>query len=1067
MIEYFKSLNNSNKYAAEQLLCNKYSPETLGPRFVAFNDEKCEYWVFDDAQAFLKYLGEKGPGPFHEVIFGWRAQKLKFDLDINSSVMDGDEAAKIIRSFMVALEIAFDQYFGQGLLPENVLITTSHAPGQKYSFHVIIVGYHVVSHKVADQFTKFLIEQVEPEIRPFIDSVNKSVQNFRAPGCYKARDPARIKTIVTEHQAIDAIICDLGKNSKQIGPLEVPQEDSGIEIGHLDLTDPIIKTALQKAAPWTEGCEPNSLSRGQGFTIIYFKRKVASGCKFCGPTAFHENENSPIVKISGSVWVRCRRAPHSTPWKFVWSLKNHYEQGGVVADCARAAPPESGKFAQELLARYSAKIAQKTVYSTREMAPIDLGGANILIRAGMKMGKTNAIVAAIEKWMFGRGEEGLVGARIIIVSFRQTFSAAIFEKFKRFGFVLYSDIKGPIVSDKVIVQIESIARLDISGNNRKPDLVILDESEAIFEQFDSGLIRNFPKTWSTFCWLMKWSDKVICSDAYLGDRTIKVLWALRPKLMSAHFNNHEIASPDNYNIYSHKFKWMKELQAALEAGQNIAMPFSSLKAAETVHQWIQQKYPGKRIGFYSSKTSASIKRAHFSNVNKFWAQYNVLIYTPTISAGVSFETAHYDSVFAYFTNMSCTTETCMQMVGRIRNVKSGQFHIFIEQMPEILPTTYKGIKEDVFNARQSLWAADNGPLPEYYLDEEGQPTFHKTPHLALWLENKMSSNLSRTYFTARFVELLAQYGAKYAYISPNPGELDDLENLGEEYKSIKDGLADENHKSISDAADIDQAEFQQIRESMSSQNVDISPQQRACYEKYKLRNAYEWQNPVTPEFVEKYNIRANKQLFRNIRAIFGPSYDVAQYPGNNTRLAEIRAREQNYCKYQLSQGDVGEQRDLNYQYTFAIHRALLTIISILGWLSPFDTSYRARTTIYDNIRAQSDNIVALILSMPFEARKGDPPQGLFIFDNWLGQEAKHIFDMLNYFNILLFANYGLRIQPDRTDRSMYKIKQIHSIWKDIIDPLRLSARMQQAAQPPAAEAPMPAPININDVVNGM
>jgi hypothetical protein len=40
-----------------------------------------------------------------------------------------------------------------------------------------------------------------------------------------------------------------------------------------------------------------------------------------------------------------------------------------------------------------------------------------------------------------------------------------------------------------------------------------------------------------------------------------------------------------------------------------------------------------------------------------WKKYRVLIYSPTISAGISFEEEHFDRVFAYYESNVTTLET--------------------------------------------------------------------------------------------------------------------------------------------------------------------------------------------------------------------------------------------------------------------------------------------------------------------------------------------------------------------------------------------------------------------------
>jgi hypothetical protein len=50
---------------------------------------------------------------------------------------------------------------------------------------------------------------------------------------------------------------------------------------------------------------------------------------------------------------------------------------------------------------------------------------------------------------------------------------------------------------------------------------------------------------------------------------------------------------------------------------------------------------------YNSKTPEEVRTLHFSDPNKYML-VDVLIYTPTITAGISIEATHYNYLFGLF-----------------------------------------------------------------------------------------------------------------------------------------------------------------------------------------------------------------------------------------------------------------------------------------------------------------------------------------------------------------------------------------------------------------------------------
>jgi hypothetical protein len=143
----------------------------------------------------------------------------------------------------------------------------------------------------------------------------------------------------------------------------------------------------------------------------------------------------------------------------------------------------------------------------------------------------------------------------------------------------------------------------------------------------------------------------------------------------------------------------------LSAGKKICIPASSLEEAETLYEIIKEKFPSLSVRFYSSKTPIMEKKEHFSNVSMWWV-CDVLIYTPTVSAGISFELDHFDKIYAYFSDKSCSVETTMQMLGRVRSLRDKTYVCCLGLTPGAVesPTTLETISRALYyNQREALF----------------------------------------------------------------------------------------------------------------------------------------------------------------------------------------------------------------------------------------------------------------------------------------------------------------------------------------------------------------------------
>lgn len=95
------------------------------------------------------------------------------------------------------------------------------------------------------------------------------------------------------------------------------------------------------------------------------------------------------------------------------------------------------------------------------------------------------------------------------------------------------------------------------------------------------------------------------------------------------------------------------------------------------------------------------------NIQEAWRKYKVLIYSPTIMAGVSFEMKHFDVLFGYYQPGFNSVENFMQMLGRVRNLSSTTYHLHYRDSESVsmLVTTQDidtNIKYTVYRSCESL-----------------------------------------------------------------------------------------------------------------------------------------------------------------------------------------------------------------------------------------------------------------------------------------------------------------------------------------------------------------------------
>lgn len=270
---------------------------------------------------------------------------------------------------------------------------------------------------------------------------------------------------------------------------------------------------------------------------------------------------------------------------------------------------------------------------------------------------------------------------VVIISFRISLEREYHQsdKFKKFNFTLYSESKSHVLNDdKLIVQVDSLFRV-----GRTYEVVILDEIEYI-----KGHIFDFIKSkreiYNRLVELISHSVKTIVCDALLKQSTVDWLRRL--------FQGKEPLGdnlPSNYvnvltvvNIYqSFKGKtvdivkgdslhYIKYVISCVTKEEKVYCPINSKRVAKDLYYMLVGLGIINVLIIYKD-TILSYKDGFETRLDSIeterWIDYDALIITPTIVAGISFNEKHYDRRVGYFTNYSCDADSGFQMTLRVRN----------------------------------------------------------------------------------------------------------------------------------------------------------------------------------------------------------------------------------------------------------------------------------------------------------------------------------------------------------------------------------------------------------------
>ena len=267
----------------------------------------------------------------------------------------------------------------------------------------------------------------------------------------------------------------------------------------------------------------------------------------------------------------------------------------------------------------------------------------------------------------------------LFISSRRTFGIKLKADLKKYGFQLYSEINEyNIFNKRIICQIDSLLRLQCD----KFDVVIIDECESLARYIGSS---HFTKNSRSSYIVSELEERVISSkkliimDADLSDRCMNYYTGiLGSKLNSSNIKviRNNFTPYQNYKINYMKYEsWVNKLLNFIGKNKKLAIPMASNNKAKDLYALLQKYYPDKKIKLIHKETKDEEKLKELLNVNERWIEYDIVIYTPTVCMGVSFDPTYFDNIFAYGCHNSLGAQEFCQMIHRIRNPKDNNIYL--------------------------------------------------------------------------------------------------------------------------------------------------------------------------------------------------------------------------------------------------------------------------------------------------------------------------------------------------------------------------------------------------------
>lgn len=457
----------------------------------------------------------------------------------------------------------------------------------------------------------------------------------------------------------------------------------------------------------------------------------------------------------------------------------------------------------------------------------------LLIKSPYNTGKTTFLKSICDKYH-----------RILFISYRITLSSNLYGNFKDYGFEKYTK---NIHADKLICQVDSLNKIhDIIY-----DLIIIDESESVLNHFSAGSLKNNYTMFQLFCAICFNAKKLICLDGDLANRTKNIFKSFG----ECKFIDNKIQKDIKiFNFTPNQPEFNQEIDKKLKEGKKICIVSMSEQQANNYYKMYRKNHKTK---IYTSKTSDSDKKK-LEEVEKIWIETDILIYSPSIEAGVDFNIEHFDNLFIIMCGNSTSPRGLNQMIPRVRNFRDNNVLCFTHNLTYTENLNFYYYSFDEVKTFYNTLCDENVNFNYdgiHLIKENNNNKYYEMYDLLMMYNKQEQLNKNSNCFIPNFIKMIKGKGHKLATKNKDEPE---KKRIIEKTENIVKGNILEAEKITHE-----QAEELKIKQAKQEMNENEKYQ----YTKYIYEDLFEIEFN-NKETIDKYYNKMN--IIKNCRNLIKP-----------------------------------------------------------------------------------------------------------------------------------------------------------------------------------------------------
>lgn len=363
----------------------------------------------------------------------------------------------------------------------------------------------------------------------------------------------------------------------------------------------------------------------------------------------------------------------------------------------------------------------------------------IIVRAPMGSGKTEKLIAPLMK---ASSRAGYIAHRISLMD-----DAAARLQVEHYKQLTAWQI--PYVSHMVCC-VNSLTRpMFYNGDERNwfttLETLCIDEASQVLRHVATGPVDGRVKVMETLVDAVASCKRVLLCDADANDSLIEFCQLARPGQQVTVL---EVEGPGAGIVVQHaEFESMWQL--ALEQigkGKRVLVANDSAESAKKMAAILEEyaaegRMPAKRVLLVHADSKADPNvEAFLCNPNAEAPKYDVLLYSPAISSGVSMKTPHFDCHFGLFSGGSVSPSDAVQMLRRDRTAR--HYFLGIGHTSAQRETDREAIWRGLLKSDEIAFELELEETPEHIIQRRRKTAFDQLYLTAVTTENKARNNFA-------------------------------------------------------------------------------------------------------------------------------------------------------------------------------------------------------------------------------------------------------------------------------------------------------------------------------------